>query len=161
MNKLLQSILAISLIGTALTANNSFSSSDYSSEFQAMQRYLDTIVDSHLTRSKLSNIGYPRLNIQNSQENYIYEFDLSGIDKENIKLSISENNILTLSGFKENKSNTYIKQEIFYGSFSRIVKLPDDVNQDILETNYINGILKLTIGKKTPKETKSRILEIK
>jgi HSP20 family protein len=161
MNKLLQSVLALSLLGTVVSADNSFMNSD----FQAMQKYLDSMVDSHLTRSKLGNIGYPRLNIQNNKENYIYEFDLAGVPKENIKLSIDENNVLTLSGKKENKveekSDNYVKQEIFYGSFSRVIKLPDDINQDKLETKYDNGILKLTIGKKAPKKTKSKVLEIK
>jgi len=161
MNKLLQSVLALSLLGTVVSADNSFMNSD----FQAMQKYLDSMVDSHLTRSKLGNIGYPRLNIQNNKENYIYEFDLAGVPKENIKLSIDENNVLTLSGTKEEKgekkSDNYVKQEIFYGSFTRVIKLPDDINQDKLETKYDNGILKLTIGKKAPKKTKSKVLEIK
>ena len=165
MKKKLLSILGVSLLCTALSAETSFMNADYKSDFQAMQKYLDTMVGSHLTHSKLGNIGYPRLNVQNTKESYIYEFDLAGVPKENIKLSIDENNILTLSGKKESKveekSDKYVKQEIFYGSFSRVIKLPNDINQEKLETKYDNGILKLTIGKKAPKKTKSKILEIK
>jgi HSP20 family protein len=165
MNKLLQSILALSLLGTAASADNSFMDSNYKSEFQVMQNYLDTMVDTHLTRSKIANLVYPRLNVQSTKENYIYEFDLAGVDKKDIKLSIDENNVLTLSGKKENKvvekSDKYLKQEIFYGSFSRVIKLPNDINQNKIETEYDNGILKLTIGKEAPKKTKSKILEIK
>jgi len=165
MKKILLSLLSVSVLGTALSADTSFMNADYKSDFQAMQKYLDTMVDSHLTRSKLGNIGYPRLNVQSTKEHYIYEFDLAGVPKENIKLSIDENNVLTLSGNKESKieesSDKYLKQEIFYGSFSRIIKLPNDINQEKLETEYDNGILKLTIGKKEIKKTKSKILEIK
>jgi HSP20 family protein len=165
MNKILQSILALSLFGTVVSAENSFIDSDYKSEFQAMQKYLDRMMQTHIPHSQIGNIGYPRLNVQNTKENYIYEFDLAGIPKENIKLSIDENNVLTLSGTKEEKgekkSDKYVKQEIFYGSFTRVIKLPDDINQDKLETKYDNGILKLTIGKKAPKKTKSKVLEIK
>jgi HSP20 family protein len=165
MKNILLSLITVSLLGSVASADSSFMDTDYKSEFQAMQKYVNSMVDSHLTESKLGNIGYPRLNIQSTKKNYIYEFDLAGVPKKDIKLSIDENNVLTLTGKKENKveekSDNYVKQEIFYGSFSRVIKLPDDINQDKLQTEYNNGILKLTIGKKAPKKTKSKILEIK
>jgi len=165
MNKLLLSLLSASLLGGVLSANNSFMSSDYGADFQAMQKYLDTMVDTHLTRSKMANMVYPRVNVQDLNSSYVYEFDLAGIPKEDIKLSIDENNLLTLSGKKENKiekkSDKYTTQEIFYGSFSRVIKLPDNVDQDKLETSYKNGILKLTIGKKELIKPKSKVLQIK
>ena len=165
MKKLLLSLLTASLLTSGAMANNSFINSDYETEFQEMQRFLDTMVGSHFTRAKIGNIGYPRVNMQNNKENYVYEFDLAGVPKENIRLSIDENNILTLSGKKESKtedkSDNYMKQEIFYGSFSRVIKLPDDIDQEKLDTKYSNGILKLTIKKRELKKPKSRILQIK
>jgi HSP20 family protein len=72
--------------------------------------------------------------------------------------------MLHLSGTKESKSEEksqkYLKQEIFYGTFSRVIQLPDNIDQNRLETKYDNGILKLTIGKKAPKKVKSKLLEI-
>jgi len=165
MKKLLLSLLTASLLTSAAVASSSFINSEYESEFQEMQKFLDTMLGSHLTRAKIGNLGYPRVNMQSNKENYIYEFDLAGVPKENIQLSIDENNILTLSGKKESKtedkSDKYVKQEIFYGSFSRVIKLPDDIDQEKLDTKYTNGILKLTIGKKELKKAKSKILQIK
>jgi len=168
MKNLKRTLLApvvVALLGSSLTANSSFMNADYDKEFQEMQQYVNSMVDSHLTRAKLGNFGYPRVNVQSTKESYIYEFDLAGVDKKNIKLAIDENNILTLSGKKEskieNKTDNYMQQEIFYGSFSRVMKLPDDIDQERLETKYDNGILKLTIGKKELKKPKSKILQIK
>jgi HSP20 family protein len=164
MKKLLLSLVTASFLTTGALANSPFMNSDYEAEFQQMQNYLDSMVSTHLTRAKIANLGYPRLNVQDKNESYIYEFDLAGVPKENIKLSIDENNMLHLSGTKESKSEEksqkYLKQEIFYGTFSRVIQLPDNIDQNRLETKYDNGILKLTIGKKAPKKVKSKLLEI-
>jgi len=165
LKKSLLAPLALVVLTTSASANSSFMNSEYDKEFQQMQQFINSMVDSHLNRAKLGNFGYPRVNVQNTKEHYIYEFDLAGVYKKNIKLSIDENNVLTLSGKKEsksaNKSDNYIQQEIFYGSFSRVMKLPDDIDQEKLETQYTNGILKLTIGKKVLQKPKSKLLEIK
>jgi HSP20 family protein len=164
MKKLLLSLTTASLLTSGLFANSSLMDANYEAEFKQMQNYLDSMVSEHISRSKIANFGYPRVNIQNTKENYIYEFDLAGVPKENIKLSIDENNMLSLSGTKESKveekKDKYVKQEIFYGTFSRVIQLPDDIDQNRLETKYDNGILKVTIGKKAPKKIKSKLLEI-
>ena len=167
MKNLFLSLITTSLLISTLlaTEQNTSIGINYKAEFQQMQNYLDSMVSTHLTRSKIANLGYPRVNVQNTSQGYIYEFDLAGVAKENIKLSIDENNILSLSGTKESNVNVqkenYIKQEIFHGSFSRVIQLPDDIDQEKLLTKYDNGILRLSIGKKTPKKVKSKLLEIK
>ncbi len=165
MKKLLLSLTTASLLTSGLFASSSLMDSDYEAEFKQMQNYLDSMVSTHLTRAKIANLGYPRVNVQNTKEHYIYEFDLAGVPKENITLSIDENNMLSLSGKKESKleekKDKYVKQEIFYGTFSRVIQLPDDIDQEKVETKYDNGILRVTIGKKAPKKVKSKILEIK
>jgi HSP20 family protein len=157
--------VVVALLGGSVAANSNFMDTDYDKGFQEMQQYVNSMVDSHLTRAKLGNLGYPRVNVQDTNKSYIYEFDLAGVPKKDIKLAIDENNVLTLSGTKEdkmeNKSGKYIQQEIFYGSFNRVMQLPDDIDQNKLETKYDNGILKLTIGKKEVKKPKSKILQIK
>jgi len=160
--KIIMSTTAALLLTTAAAANTQ---NDYEQEFQEMQQFINSMVDSHLTRAKLGNFGYPRVNVQSSEKYYLYEFDLAGVAKKNITLTIDENNLLKLSGKKENKkeekSDKYIKQEIFYGSFSRMMQLPDDIDQNNIETKYDNGILKLTIGRKALKKPKSKTLQIK
>ena len=162
MKSMLLSTAAALLLTTGAAADTE---SSYDKDFQEMQKFINTMVDSHLTRAKIGNFGYPRVNVQSTKENYIYEFDLAGVAKKDIKLSIDENNVLRLSGKKESrkedKSDKFIKQEIFYGSFNRVMQLPDDIDQTKIDTKYDNGILKLTIGRKAIKKPKAKILEIK
>ena len=163
MNKLLTGVLATSLLSATLLADI-FVDGDYKNELNKMDKYLNSLVKSHLNASSYSNLVYPRVNMQNREEDYLYEFDLAGIDKKNIKLTIDERNILTLSGNTTEKSQTkkkkYETQEIFFGSFKRVLQLPKDINQSKIESNYENGILILTIGKKELIKPKSKIIPI-
>ena len=163
MKHILSGILAATILSSTLAADI-FVNSPYQEELDRMDKYFNSLVKSHLNASTYSNIVYPRVNIQNKPEHYIYTFDLAGVDKKNIQLSIDDRNVLTLSGEKsesfEDKNTTYEKREIFFGSFKRMIQLPKDVDQSKVESKYDNGILTLTIGKVTPIKPKSKIIPI-
>jgi HSP20 family protein len=154
------------VLATSIYANSTTVApvQSFDAEFDRMNDYFNTIIESHLNKSAISNIGYPRTNIKDLADKYIYEFDLAGIDKKDIKLTIDDNNILTLEGQKQESSNEksdrYVTQEIFYGSFKKMIKLPENIEADKLSTNYNNGILTLTIPKKELKKPKAKVIPI-
>ncbi len=49
---------------------------------------------------------------------------------------------------KEDKEAQYTRKEYNYSSFSRSFTLPEEVNQDKIEAQYEDGVLKLTLPKK-------------
>jgi len=112
---------------------------------------------------KFDNINYPKLNMEELKDKYILKFELAGMDKKNIKLSLKDT-ILVLEGerksSKEDKSKDYVKQEMFYGKFKRVVQLPDNIIVNKMENKFENGILTLSIPKKKVSEPKYRILKI-
>jgi HSP20 family molecular chaperone IbpA len=164
MKKILSSLAVATLLTLPLSANDPFTSTQYDQEFAKMQEYFNSLMQSSFANAKIANLTYPRVDIKNSPKAYIIEFDLAGVDKKDIKLSIDENNLLTLSGKKEqkveDKSQGYLKQEIFYGSFQRVIKLPDDIDQSKLTTEFKDGILTLTLPKKEVKKPKAKIIPI-
>jgi HSP20 family protein len=161
MKKTLATLITASLLACV---NINAQSINYDDEFQRMNQIMNSMISSNLNRAVFQNVGYPRVDIQNKKKVYIYKFDLAGVNKQDIKLTIDKNNILTLEGKKENKSkdknNGYIRQEIFYGSFKRIIQLPEDANQDKLSTKYNSGILEVTISKKKLKTSKAKVIKI-
>jgi HSP20 family protein len=159
MKKTLATLITASLLACV---NINAQSINYDNEFQRMNQIMNSMISSNLNRAVFQNVGYPRVDIQNMKKVYIYKFDLAGVNKQDIKLTIDKNNILTLEGKKENKNknNGYIRQEIFYGSFKRIIQLPDDANQDKLSTKYDSGILEVTISKKKLKTSKAKVIKI-
>ena len=163
MKKILSGILLTSMLSATLMADGIMNGA-YKDEFDKVDKYFNSLIESHLNASTYSNIVYPRVNIQNREKHYIYEFDLAGVPKENIQLSIDDRNVLTLRGEKKetnhNMKKDYETQEIFFGSFKRVIQLPKDVNQSQVTSKYENGILTLSIGKKELIKPKSKIIPI-
>ena len=164
MKKIVTSLLLATLLGT--TANAFSNVTDpYDADFAKMNQYFNSLIESHLTSAKLNNIGYPRMDITDSKKEIVIKFDLAGVNKENIKLSISDDKILTLQGekkeSKEEKSKDYVKKEIFYGSFQKAIQLPENIDESKLSTKFENGILTVTIQKTEIKKPKAKIIPIK
>ncbi|WP_297443452.1 Hsp20/alpha crystallin family protein [Sulfurimonas sp.] len=165
MKKIIGSMIAASILtSVSVTANDIVPSNPYDKEFAKMNQYFDSLIQTHFSNAKLNNLSYPRTNMQHTDSTYILEFDLAGVPKENIKLSIDENNILNIEGVKKEskkeKENNYVKQEIFYGSFKRMIQLPQDIDKDKLKTKYDNGILTITIPRKELKKPKVKLIPI-
>jgi len=164
MKKIATSLVLAALLGTAASAANNVTD-PYNADFARMNQYFNSLIESHLTSSKLNNIGYPRMDISDSTKEIVIKFDLAGVNKENIKLSISNDKILTLKGekksSKEDKSKDYVKKEIFYGSFEKAIQLPENIDESKLTTKFDNGILTITIPKTEIKKPKAKVIPIK
>ena len=157
---LLPAIVALAL-GTNLNAANP--NINYDAEFAKMNQLFNSLMNENFNAVKLNNFSYPRTDMQDLKNKYVLKFDLAGVPKENIKLSISDSKVLTIEGKKEqqseDKSKTYVKKEIFYGSFKKVMQLPSDIDQNKLTTSYKNGILTLEIGK--TKKPKAKLIPIR
>ncbi len=155
-------MVATLLTATAYASTNT--TMPYNNDFAKMNQYFNSLIESHLTSAKLNNIGYPRMNIQDTATKIVIAFDLAGVDKKDITLSINNEKILTLKGqkkeSKENKSKNYVKKEIFYGSFEKAIQLPDNIDENKLETIYKDGILTVTIPKTQVKKPKAKVIPI-
>lgn len=108
---------------------------------------------------------YPKMNVFENDTTYVFKFELAGIDKKDIKISISNQNILTIQGSKKELTNEerqdMIRQEQYYGSFSRTISLPDDIDSNKIKVSYNNGILKVVIDKDIKKiKNGTRVLSI-
>jgi len=105
----------------------------------------------------LSN-SYPKMNVFEDTKSYKFKFELAGIDKKDIKVTITDENILTVNGTKKELSKQekkdIIRQEHYYGAFSRSISLPEDIDSKNIKTKYNNGVLEITINKDTKKVKK-------
>jgi HSP20 family protein len=94
----------------------------------------------------------PDADIMESEDEIRVMVELPGMRSDDIELSL-ENNLLTISGEKreerqeEDRENRWHLSERRYGRFSRSFMLPRDVEQDRIEANFENGVLRVTIPK--------------
>jgi len=112
--------------------------------------------------SKVYNsIWQPAYDISEDSKSYYLSFDLPGIGKKDVDISIS-NDVLTLSGSRESNSGhdeNYSRfNRVNYGDFEKSFNLPDNADQGKVNAKMESGVLTLTIKK--AKETTDDIKKI-
>jgi len=162
--KLTKVLLSTLLLGSSLSAGI-FLDNQREDEFTKMQHLMDNMfTHPQFINSNFKHFyNYPKVNIQELNDKYIITFEVAGISKEELKLSIKDK-LLILEGDKKSSKNekkdSYIKKEIFVGKFERVISLPDNIADENLTTKYDNGVLKVTIPKKEIKKSSYKVLKI-
>ncbi|MCX7837704.1 MAG: Hsp20/alpha crystallin family protein [candidate division WOR-3 bacterium] len=97
----------------------------------------------------------PLIDMYEKGNDNIVEAEIPGLEKEDLSVSVSENSV-TIKGEikkeKEVKEKDYYLCERSYGSFSRTIELPTEVDSEKAKASYKNGILKITLPKKQPEK---------
>ncbi|MFN3403996.1 MAG: Hsp20/alpha crystallin family protein [Cytophagaceae bacterium] len=109
----------------------------------------------------------PAVNIVESDKEFRVEVAAPGMTKENFELKL-ENNIITISGRKEDKkeegkeNEQYWHKEFSYSSFQRSFSLPENTDPEKIQANYQDGLLCVNIPKKevTIKKEKAKTIKI-
>ncbi|MDD2352616.1 MAG: Hsp20/alpha crystallin family protein [Candidatus Caldatribacteriota bacterium] len=107
-------------------------------------------------------IWSPSTDLIDKKDKLIARIELPGVEKKDVKISLSENN-LTIRGEiekdKETKKEDYYCCERAYGTYSRTISLPTEVDQDKIKASFKNGILEITMPKKPEKKPKEISIE--
>ncbi len=97
----------------------------------------------------------PRVDISETEDEFLINADVPGVDKENVKVSV-DNGVLTIQGErkteKEEKGKKFHRVERFTGSFVRRFTVPDNVDPDGIKAVFKEGTLVLHL----PKTEKAR-----
>lgn len=98
----------------------------------------------------LTTRRFPRANFSEDDENLYVDALLPGVDPKDIDLSVMRNTI-TINGerkqFIEQKEQIVHRDELGYGTFSRTLELPVDIDPDKVQAECRNGIMMITLGK--------------
>jgi HSP20 family protein len=125
-----------------------------------MDRLWDRFIGDDWLPIRERNGWAPSLDISETKNNLIVKTEIAGVDPKEVNISVS-GDVLSIKGEKkeekEEKDENYHLMESSYGSFSRTVRLPVEVEQDKIKASCKNGVLKITL----PKSTKSKAKEIK
>lgn len=93
----------------------------------------------------------PAVNVRETERNYEITLAAPGLQKDDFKVDIN-GSMITISAEKDEKreerDETFTRKEYSYSSFSRSFNLPEDILQDKIDANYVNGELKLLLPKK-------------
>lgn len=92
----------------------------------------------------------PRVNITDSKEDIALTFELPGMKKDDIKVTVKDN-VLNVSGKREfaeeEKAENYVRTEISTGNFCRSFTLPETVDSEKISADYKDGMLTVKLAK--------------
>ena len=90
----------------------------------------------------------------------VIEAMIAGVKPEDIDVSVNKD-MLTINGkrqkSKETSEENYYYKELYWGSFSRSIMLPQEVDTDNVDATIKNGVLKIRL----PKIDKEKTQKIK
>ena len=103
-------------------------------------------VPKKFSTSELSEYREPLVDVMENDKNITVTAELPGVTKEDIELSLHNNN-----------QTLVIKVDTAERKYYKEVALPDRVNDSKVKATYNNGILDIIFEREKPKETKHRI----
>jgi len=134
-------------------------------QFGAMACNIDRWFDDMLGGRQFgeSDSGWvPRADIHETDEAFIVQVDLPGVDKDAVKVKF-EDDTLIVSGERKHESKAdeknFHRVERMYGNFTRSICMPKEVNADKISASFKNGVLEITLPKS--EEVKSKEIEVK
>jgi HSP20 family protein len=103
-----------------------------------------------------------RVDLKETDNEFIVEADLPGIKKEAIEVEFN-NNYLQISAKREDtvedKSQNYVRRERHYGELKRVFHI-DNVDENGINASFNDGVLRVTLPKMTKGMTGRRKIDI-
>ncbi len=103
----------------------------------------------------------PRLDVVETDEAFLFEFDLPGVEKKDIQVNLHDG-VLTVSGEKAGREvdekDSVIRVERYSGHFYRSFSVPTAIDEKKIDANYAAGVLTLRLPK--AEESKPRNIRI-
>ena len=94
-----------------------------------------------------------KIDVKENDQGYTVQAEVPGVNKEDIHVAV-EGNVVTLRAEvkqqdSQNKDDKLLRSERYYGAVTRSFQLPMDIDQSEAKAKYDNGVLTLTLPKKT------------
>lgn len=94
-----------------------------------------------------------RVDVKETPEAYTVQAEVPGVSKEDIHVSVDGNVVTLRAEIKQQDSQAdgekLLRSERYYGAASRSFQLPVDIDNSAARAKYENGVLQLTLPKKT------------
>jgi HSP20 family protein len=105
----------------------------------------------------------PKVDVFEKDNRLITRVDLPGLKKADVKVEVTDGQMV-LSGERkretEEKKDTFYRSEREYGSFYRVVPLPEGVKFEDIKATFADGVLEVSVPLPVKAETTIRNVEI-
>ena len=123
----------------------------------------DFFANDSMTRT---NATAPAINVIENDKDYKVEVAAPGMNKDDFKVNVTDDNYLVLTMEKKNESKDedkkrkYLRREFSYHRFEQSLALPENVNKDEIKATVNDGILTIDIPKVKVAEKKPVVKQI-
>ena len=108
----------------------------------------------------------PAVNVKENAKAYVMELAVPGIKKEYCRVCINNDGNLEVTienkmeHKDEDKKEHYLRREFSYSNYQQVYVLPEEVEKDHVTAAVENGVLAITMPKKTKEEEKKALRQI-
>jgi HSP20 family protein len=137
---------------------------DIEKERSEMDRLLDTFLFGRPQKEDIwEEIEWlPAIDVAETKNEIVVKVEAPGMDPKAFDISLSEGTLIVRGEKKQEKEDeeeNYHLVERRYGTFSRSILLPQQVESGKINASYEHGVLKITLPKS--KEAKKKEIKIK
>lgn len=101
----------------------------------------------------------PKVDVAGSDTEYTITAELPGLEEKDVTVEIKGDS-LVIRGEKRKEEKTegkdYYRVERSYGSFQRVLNIPEDADVDGIKAKYRNGVITVTLPRKAQTALESR-----
>jgi len=95
-------------------------------------------------------MSVPPHNIMETENDFQIEFSVPGSNKKDFEIEIENDNIKIIKKKEDlDTTNNYSRQEFNYSFFEKSFYLPESIDQSKISSKYDNGILRISLPKKS------------
>ena len=115
------------------------------------------------TKPAAETTWFPEIDVFEKDNRLVTKIDLPGLKKEDVKVEVTDGH-LAISGERksegEEKKENFYRCEREYGSFYRVVPLPEGVKAEDVKATFADGVLEVSVPLPVKPEAKVRTVEV-
>lgn len=122
-------------------------------EVDTLQRQINRLFDRLMPTNGGERVGFtfvPAAELDETEDTIHLKLEVPGLDPNDIHVEATPESI-SISGERKSETKTQengmTRSEFRYGKFQRVIPLPSLVQNDKVQAEYKNGILRLTVPK--------------
>ena len=118
--------------------------------FENNESYPVELTATKKSPSRATNEGHLTVDVYQTEDELIVQSTIAGASGDDLDIQVTTD-MVTIKGRRDRsddvKSSDYFHRELYWGSFSRAIILPVDIDADSAKASYKNGVLTIRLPK--------------
>ncbi len=120
--------------------------------------HMNRLFEEGVGQRATAGVSSPPVDITENKNEYIVSAEIPGVKKQDLTLEL-EDGVITIAGEKKSEREEEGDKgrwlERTYGAFSRSFSLPSDADQEQINAQFADGVLRVTIAKSQKSKPKA------